>query len=77
MAVTWDTLRQQFTDDDVAHMKQVTNGSLDLSNCQSVQQWASQIYQMVSSGEMPPGSPWSAAWVANFKDWMDAGSPCT
>ena len=69
--ITWDQIRQQFTDTDINHMKGVTNGQLDLSNCQSVQQWAQQIYDQVSSGSMPPGKPWPQDWVDNFQQWMN------
>ena len=69
--ITWDQIRQQFTDTDIAHMKQVTGGQLDLSNCQSVQQSAQQIYDQVSSGSMPPGNPWPQDWVDNFQQWMN------
>lgn len=77
--ITWDQIRQQFTDTDIAHMKQATGGQLDLSSCQSVQQWAQQIYDQVSSGSMPPGDPWPQDWVDNFQQWMNqpASSQCT
>ena len=32
-AVTWRTIRNQFTDDDVNHMKDVFGEKFDLSNC--------------------------------------------
>jgi len=77
--ITWDQIRQQFTDTDIEHMKGVTGGQLDLSNCQSVQQSAQQIYDQVSSGNMPPGNPWPQDWVDNFQQWMNqpATSQCT
>jgi len=77
--ITWDQIRQQFTDTDINHMKGATGGKLDLSNCQSVQQWAQQIYDQVSSGSMPPGNPWPQDWVNNFQQWMNqpASSQCT
>ena len=77
MAVDWTTIRSYFTQGDIDCMKQQTGGSLDLSSCQSVQQNAQDIYDMVSSGNMPPGNPWSKEWVDNFKAWMDAGAPCS
>jgi hypothetical protein len=78
-SITWDQIRQQFTDTDIAHMKRATGGQLDLSNCQSVQQWAQRIYDQVSSGSMPPGDPWSQDWVDNFQQWMNqpASSQCS
>jgi hypothetical protein len=76
MPVDWQTIRQQFTQEDIDHMKGATGGSLDLGDCQSVKANAQAIYDQVSSGQMPPGQPWSDQWVANFKAWMDAGCPC-
>jgi hypothetical protein len=77
-SITWDQIRKQFTDIDISHMKRATGGQLDLSSCQSVQQWAQQIYDQVSSGSMPPGTPWPQDWVDNFQQWMNqpAGSQC-
>ena len=74
--VTWDQIRKQFTDIDIQHMKDITGGTLDLSDCKSVHDWAQEIYNRVSTGSMPPGNPWSKEWVANFKAWMDAGAQC-
>jgi hypothetical protein len=76
--ITWDQISKQFTATDVAHMKRATGGKLDLSNCKSVQEWAEQIYDQVSSGSMPPGKPWPQEWVDNFQQWMKqpAGSQC-
>jgi hypothetical protein len=77
MAVTWATISAQFTQTDVDHMKQVTGGSLDLGDCQSVAKNAQEIYNQVSAGSMPPGSPWSREWVDNFQEWMNEGCPCS
>ena len=74
--VTWNDIRALFTDIDIDHMKGVTGDALDLSDCESVQHWAKQIYVVVSQGIMPPGSPWPPDWVAKFKQWVDAGAPC-
>lgn len=64
-----------FTATDVAHMKQVTGGSLDLSNYNDVKVYASAIYSRVSSGSMPP--PPEAAWTPDmvqlFACWMQQG----
>ena len=38
MAITWETIRGQFTDDDVQHMKNAFGDDWDLSNCTFV--WA-------------------------------------
>lgn len=77
MAVTWATISGYFTETDIDHMKQVTGGQLDLGSCQSVAENAQSIYNMVSSGQMPPGQPWPADWVANFQEWMNEGSSCS
>ena len=74
--VTWATISSYFTTADITHMKNVTGGSLDLSDCESVQHWAKQIYVAVSNQVMPPGKPWTADQIANFKAWMDAGAQC-
>ena len=64
-----------FTPTDVAHMKIVTGGQLDLSNYASVKVWAATIYQKVSSGTMPPPpeSKWTPAMVATFGCWVQQG----
>ena len=36
---------------------------------------AQSVYEQVSSGAMPPDSPWPADRVALLKKWMDAGYP--
>jgi hypothetical protein len=74
--VTWDDIKGFFTDIDIDHMKGVTGNALDLSDCESVQHWAKQIYVAVSEGSMPPGNPWPADMVDKFKRWMDAGALC-
>jgi hypothetical protein len=66
-----------FTPTDVAHMKSVTGGQLDLSSYASVKIWASKILQEVSGGDMPPpGSgedPWTPAMVNTFACWIQQG----
>ena len=74
--VTWDQIRKQFTETDIEHMKRLTGGDMDLGDCKSVHDRAQQIYEQVSAGSMPPGDPWSAEWVNNFKAWLDAGAQC-
>jgi len=64
-----------FNGTDVAHMKQVTKGSLDLSSYDSVKIWAAQIYSQVSSGNMPPPpqQAWTPAQVNLFACWISQG----
>ena len=78
--VTWTSdIKKLFTAVDVSHMKHVTMGSLDLSDYQSTKVWASKIYDVVSSGAMPPpGSgenPWTPAMVNTFGCWIQQGCP--
>jgi hypothetical protein len=78
--ITWtNNVAKLFTATDVAHMKQVTQNALDLSNYQSVKIWATKIYQEVSSGNMPPqGSgekPWTPAMINTFGCWIQQGCP--
>ena len=76
MAITWDnTIQGQFRAFDVNHMKQVSHGAIDLSDYTSVKTNGSDIYQMVSTKQMPPGSAWSDDYIQNFQDWMNAGYP--
>lgn len=74
--VTWATISGYFQEADVTHMKNVTGGSLDLSDCESVQHWAKQIYVALSNQVMPPGTPWPQNQIDDFKAWMDAGAQC-
>jgi hypothetical protein len=79
-SVTWtNDVAKLFTSTDVAHMKEVTGGSLDLSNYNSTKIWANKIYQYVSSGAMPPpGSgegPWTPAMVNTFGCWIQKNCP--
>jgi hypothetical protein len=78
--VTWTAdIQKLFTAVDVAHMKSVTGGSLDLSNYNSVKIWATQIYQEVSTGQMPPvqsgENAWTPAMVNTFGCWIQQGCP--
>jgi hypothetical protein len=79
-SVTWtNDIKGMFTQEDVDHMKQVTNGALDLSDYNSTRVWASKIYSQVASGSMPPpGSgedPWSEEMVNTFGCWIQQGTP--
>ena len=68
-------IRPLFTDMDVAHMKRARN--FDLSNYDDVKIWATQIFNDVSSGRMPPqdsGEPrWTPQMVTLFGCWMKLG----
>ncbi|URX62126.1 hypothetical protein KR767_19090 [Luteibacter anthropi] len=66
-----------FNATDIAHMKQVTHGSLDLSNYGNVKIWAQQIYSRVSSGDMPPAPApaWPPSNVQLFAAWIAQGTP--
>ena len=75
MAITWnDPIKSYFSAYDTSHMKQV-QPQIDLSNYTSVKLNAVLIYPWVKDGRMPPGRPWVAAWIANFKTWIEAGCP--
>jgi hypothetical protein len=75
-AVTWtNTIKGQFTQLDIDHMKQVTGGSLDLGSYASVKTNGNGVFNMVNRKRMPPGHPWSDAFIQNFKTWMSAGYP--
>jgi tyrosinase len=70
---TWyGDIRYMFTDSDDAHMG---NQGLDLTSYDAVVASASGIYGQVSAGNMPPGSPWPAAWTQTFLNWMIANYP--
>jgi hypothetical protein len=60
-------------------MKKVTNGALDLSSYQSVKIWATKVYQVVSSGTMPPAGSgedeWTPVMVSMFACWIQQGCP--
>jgi hypothetical protein len=45
----------------------------DLWAYKDVKDNADDIYDAVSNGRMPPGSPWSKDKVDLFKQWMDGG----
>ncbi len=85
--VTWDTIKGYFRPIDIAHMKDVTGNTLNLSDCKSVQHWAKQILvavspQVTSEGTkppvMPPGGPyWTQEMIHNFQQWIDEGAPCS
>jgi len=75
-APDWNVIKTYFTSTDVQHMLQESQGAIDLSNCQSVLQNAKLIYQKVSTGQMPPGNPWSADKINGFYAWMNSNPTC-
>lgn len=79
-SVTWtNDIQKLFTATDVAHMKSVTNGALDLSSYSSVHIWAAKIYSEVSTGAMPPAGsgegPWTKDMINTFGCWIQQGCP--
>jgi hypothetical protein len=79
-SVTWTKdIQKMFTPTDIAHMKQVTGGALDLGSYASVKIWAAKIYNEVVGGAMPPPgsgeSPWTADMVNTFGCWIQQGTP--
>jgi porphyrinogen peroxidase len=78
--VTWtDTIAGLFTASDIAHMKAVTDGRVDFGSYTSVKIWAHRIYNVVSTGNMPPpGSgeqPWTHGKVNMFGCWIQQDCP--
>ncbi len=78
--ITWtNNIAKLFTATDVAHMKQVTGGALDLSSYASVKVYASIIFTKVSTHQMPPAGSGEKAWtpdmVNTFGCWIQQGCP--
>jgi len=76
--VTWtNDIQGLFTPVDVACMKKARN--FDLSSYDDVKANATQIYQQVSSGNMPKSDsgepPWPQAWVDLFLCWIQQNFP--
>ena len=71
--ITWEKdIKDFFTPKDVSCMK----FKFDLSKKDDVASYAPQIYQAVKSQGMPKGeTPWNGKKVADFKQWMDDGTP--
>src|SRR5262249_15378395 len=69
--------KEYFNATDVQHMKQESEGDIDLSDYQSVKDHGEEIYDRVSRGDMPPYAPWSQEQVATFHAWMNANYPET
>jgi len=64
-----------FTKIDVEHMCNVTQCALRLNDYDSVKSSATDIYNAVSGGFMPPApeGPWSQDKVALFNQWIQDG----
>jgi hypothetical protein len=75
-APDWNVIKTYFTQTDIQHMLQVSQGSIDLSSCSSVLSNAQAIYQKVSTGAMPPGNPWPSSQINNFFAWMNSNPTC-
>jgi hypothetical protein len=67
-------IRPLFRDGDIQCMKP---SGVDLGNPEwmCVPANAHSVFNVVSSGEMPPDAPWPPEKVSLFKEWMDAGFP--
>lgn len=62
-------IKPLFTETDRAHM----NFMFDLWTYDDVKNNATDIYDAVSNGRMPPDEPWSQDKIDKFKAWMDGG----
>ena len=71
--ITWEKdIKDFFTPKDVSCMKL----KFDLSKKDDVASFKLQIYEAVKSKKMPQGEThWSRKKVADFKQWMDDGTP--
>jgi hypothetical protein len=65
-------IRPLFRDGDIRCMKPA-GVHLDDPTWMTVPANAQAVYGAVSSGKMPPDSPWAADRVSLFKQWIDAG----
>lgn len=86
---TWNnTIKGLFRQKDIDHMNDPNyvgeGNTIDLSSYDQVKQYASTgpngssgIYEMVSTQQMPPDTPWDTGTVDKFKWWMDNGFPET
>jgi hypothetical protein len=61
-----------FTDIDIQHMSEL---GVPLNDYQFMSQPdnANNVLQQVSSGQMPPDSPWPSSNIALFKAWIGGG----
>lgn len=75
-APSWEVIKTYFTQTDVQHMLEQTQGQIDLSNCASVLASAERIYGKVSTGKMPPGNPWPPEKINHFFSWWKSNPSC-
>ena len=77
MSITWNNRIKAMFDNSywIQHMKQISDGHIDLSSYQSVKAAGPAIYSQISAKTMPPGDPLSDQDIADFKTWMDDGYP--
>jgi len=69
-------IKPLFTATDVAHMKPMgvfLHNYSYMSNSAGGHAHAKAVYEQVSTGQMPPGSPWPATKVKLFAKWMSDG----
>ena len=70
-------IRPLFTPMDIEHMKRLRGAQLDDFGFMSDPNHAENVYQKLSSRQMPPPgsgeSPWPDANIQLFRDWMDGG----
>jgi len=72
-AVSFKTdILPSFTSDDIDHMSGMDVRLNDYSYMRAPDN-AANVYQQISTQQMPPGSPWPASQVELFKQWMDGG----
>jgi hypothetical protein len=67
-------IRPLFREDDIQCMRSM-GVDLDDFAWMRIPANAELVYREVSSGSMPPDTPWPADRVSLFKRWMDAGYP--
>lgn len=75
MAMSFATdIRPLFREGDIQCMS-AANVHLDDFSWMSVPANAQHVMHAVSSGKMPPDSPWPKDRVAMLQQWIDAGFP--
>lgn len=62
-------IRPLFRSFDIESMKPQ---GIDLSSYEDVRKHAQNIYERLSSKEMPCDAPWSEARLQDFKKWMES-----
>lgn len=63
-------IRPLFREMDVAEMTFI----LDLTDLESVREYAEGIYTRVADGSMPCDEPWTEDKVQLFRSWIDGGT---